>query len=258
MLKNRLRVYVVSLRDSTRRNLIIEQFLKLNIDFTFVDAVNGKLLGPDEISAINNNVAVTQRYKRQIGVGEIGCTLSHQNIYMDIVNDNIDYAIIFEDDIKLSESLHEVINYFNDVESSNLDRNLYVLGGQEGLPSQDMLVVSERSKIMISNSLYFNKLNFSSRYIYRTCCYAISKNVAMNLNSVFNRSFYIADDWHYLFSQRVFDAIYFCNVANHPEDLGGSLIENERENTSSQWRRSSVREFLRKCKIFARQVLRYY
>lgn len=258
MLKNKLRIYVVSLRDSTRRSLIIKQCSKLEIDFIFVDAVNGKLLSPDEISSINNNPSVTQRYKRKIGVGEIGCTLSHQNIYKDIIKNDIDYAIIFEDDIKLSESLHEVINYFNCVESSNLDRNLYVLGGQEGLPSQEMLVISGRSKIKLSESLYFNKLNFSSRYIYRTCCYAISKTVAINLNSVFNRSFYIADDWHYLFSQHVFDSIYFCNVANHPEDLGGSLIEKERESTGSQWQRSSVRAFLRKCKILARQVLRYY
>ncbi|WP_252342793.1 glycosyltransferase family 25 protein, partial [Escherichia coli] len=36
------------------------------------------------------------RYRRRVGKNEIGCSLSHQKVYRDIIKNNIEWAIILE------------------------------------------------------------------------------------------------------------------------------------------------------------------
>lgn len=254
---NNISVYVVSLENSTRRKSIIEQFNKLEIQFEFIDAVNGRLLPKDVVDSINNQY-VQSRYRRQIGLGEIGCTLSHQNIYQAIVDSSVDYAVIFEDDIQLSDNISAVIEYFKSRSVSLGDKNLYILGGQEGLSSQDMLVRSVKDQINVSNDVSFVKLNDSARYIYRTCSYVVSNDLAKELKRTYDRTFYIADDWNYLSALGVFKKLYLTNVAYHPEDLAGSVIEQERQAKQSSWKRSKLRALLRTCKSKFRQLKRLY
>ncbi|MFM5062049.1 glycosyltransferase family 25 protein [Aeromonas veronii] len=256
-MKNKIGIYVVSLLDSSRRTDIINQFSKLDINFEFVDAVNGRILPKDVMDAINNK-EVQSRYRRQIGPGEIGCTLSHQKIYQTIAESSVDYAVIFEDDIKLSENISAVIEYFKSKAVSLGDRNLYILGGQEGLSSQDMLVRSVKDQINVSNDVSFVKLNDSARYIYRTCSYVVSNDLAKELKCTYERAFYIADDWNYLSALGIFKKLYLTNVAYHPEDLAGSVIEQERQAKQSSWKRSKLRALLRTCKSKIRQLKRFY
>lgn len=254
---NNLSIYVVSLENSTRRKSIIEQFNKLGIQFEFIDAVNGRLLPKDVVDSINNQ-DVQSRYRRQIGLGEIGCTLSHQKIYQAIADSSVDYAIIFEDDIQLSDNISAVIEHFKSTAVSLGDKNLYILGGQEGLSSQDMLVRSLKDQINVSNDVSFVKLNDSARYIYRTCSYVVSRDLAKELKRTYENAFYIADDWNYLSTLGIFKKLYLTNVAYHPEDLAGSVIEQERQAKQSSWKRSKLRALLRTCKSKFRQLKRFY
>ncbi len=43
-----------------------------------------------------------EKYKKDLNVGEIGCYLSHVKAWQKIVDEKLDYAIILEDDFKLS------------------------------------------------------------------------------------------------------------------------------------------------------------
>ncbi|EEW11853.1 Putative glycosyltransferase [Vibrio mimicus VM573] len=250
-------IYVVSLLDSSRRINIINQFEKLNINFEFVDAVNGRLLPQAIVDSVNNK-DVQSRYRRKIGLGEIGCALSHQKIYQAIAESSVDYAIIFEDDIQLSDNISAVIEYFKSTAVSLGDKNLYILGGQEGLSSQDLLVRSVKEQINVSNDVSFVKLNDSAKYIYRTCSYVVSRDLAKELKCTYDEAFYIADDWNYLSTLGVFKKLYLTNVAYHPEDLVGSVIEQERQAKQSSWKRSKLRALLRTCKSKFRQLKRFY
>ncbi|ENM5756283.1 glycosyltransferase family 25 protein [Vibrio mimicus] len=256
-MKNKIGIYVVSLLDSSRRINIINQFEKLNINFEFVDAVNGRLLPQAIVDSVNNK-DVQSRYRRKIGLGEIGCALSHQKIYQAIAESSVDYAIIFEDDIQLSDNISAVIEYFKSTAVSLGDKNLYILGGQEGLSSQDLLVRSVKEQINVSNDVSFVKLNDSAKYIYRTCSYVVSRDLAKELKCTYDEAFYIADDWNYLSTLGVFKKLYLTNVAYHPEDLVGSVIEQERQAKQSSWKRSKLRALLRTCKSKFRQLKRFY
>lgn len=254
---NNISVYVVSLNNSTRRKSITEHFNELGIRFEFLDAVDGRLLPKDVVDVINHK-NVQSRYRRKIGLGEIGCTLSHQKIYQSIAESSVDYAIIFEDDIQLSKEILVVIEYFKSKAISLGDKNLYILGWQEGLSCQDMWVRSVKDKINVSNDVSFVKLNDSARYIYGTFSYVVSNDLAKELKRTYDSTFYIADDWNYLSALGVFKKLYLTNVAYHPEDFEKSMIEQERQAKPSSWKRSKLRAFLRTYKSRFRQLKRFY
>ncbi|GAA0800542.1 glycosyltransferase family 25 protein [Psychrobacter piscatorii] len=94
-----MQVYVVSLKDSIdRQNSITTQCEKLDISPVFIDAVNGKNLSNSEVSQYCNQKKAKQLFGRELLLGEIGCALSHKKIYQKIVDENIPYAVILEDD----------------------------------------------------------------------------------------------------------------------------------------------------------------
>lgn len=52
---------------------------------------------------------------RKLSPGEMGCTCSHRSIYLDFINSDNDYAVIFEDDLKIKNKeflflLHSALN----------------------------------------------------------------------------------------------------------------------------------------------------
>ncbi len=64
--------------------------------------------------------------------GEIACTLSHQLIYQDMIDKNIEWAVILEDDVIVNEKFKKFLQYFNLSEKDKLKHNnLYLLGGRK-------------------------------------------------------------------------------------------------------------------------------
>ncbi|MEX9848035.1 glycosyltransferase family 25 protein [Providencia rettgeri] len=251
---NKIAIYVVSLANSNRRQLISEQFDKIGIKFSFIDAVNGKDIVENEVDAINASEFVKKRYKRVLGRNEIGCSLSHQLIYKQIAYDDIDYAFIFEDDVTLSHELVPIIKFFTHLQSNVYNENLYILGGQQGLSSQDMIVLDKKNTINISDSINFYKTISSENYIFRTCCYIISRNVALRLLTIHENSFYLADDWSLLYKEKSFEHIYLSDYIKHPVDLSTSTIQQERHKKATLIEKIKKSK-LRKIKIILRQLL---
>lgn len=72
--------------------------------------------------------------------GEQGCFLSHINVWIDVINNNIPYAIIFEDDILFHKDWTSLSKYYFDITPKNWD--ILFMGAQiEGCP--DSLIVQK-------------------------------------------------------------------------------------------------------------------
>lgn len=100
-----MKTFIINLASSTeRRAMISAQCHKAGIAYEFIDAVNGKALSEKEIS--QHTRPVNYAFKP----GEIGCALSHINIYRKMVDENIAQALILEDDALLTEQLPEILN----------------------------------------------------------------------------------------------------------------------------------------------------
>ncbi len=96
------KIYVISAKDNIeRRRYMLTVMDKLDVDYTFFDAVIGGHLSNQELSEIyDEKEAVKHKTnKRPLSKAEIGCALSHIGIYKEILTSDLDSALIFEDDI---------------------------------------------------------------------------------------------------------------------------------------------------------------
>lgn len=96
---NVLKNYVISLVTAEDRRLhISNEFSRKNIEFTFFDAIN-----PKNMEFIANKHSI-QIKNSNLSDGEICCLLSHVCLWNLIIEKNLPYLAIFEDDIYLGEN----------------------------------------------------------------------------------------------------------------------------------------------------------
>jgi glycosyl transferase family 25 len=103
-------IFVINLKKDVDKRKHMEDLCKQhNLECQFVDAVYGKDLDNDAIVKIYNPDEALSFYKRELTRGEIGCALSHLNIYKIMIENQIKQAIIFEDDIHINNGFLSVI-----------------------------------------------------------------------------------------------------------------------------------------------------
>lgn len=82
----------------------------MGLPFAFFDAVEGAKLDDAEVAGAYDAVLNARQYKRPLSRPEIGCYLSHHALWRRIVDDNLDGAVILEDDFEADESLACVVD----------------------------------------------------------------------------------------------------------------------------------------------------
>ena len=96
--------FVISLKSaSDRREHIINQFEGKGIPFNFFDAIE-----PSQITSQAEKIGFTIR-QGDLTQNELACFLSHFSLWNKIVNENISYMAIFEDDVYLSDSAEKFL-----------------------------------------------------------------------------------------------------------------------------------------------------
>lgn len=96
------KIFVINSKDNKERRAYIQDVLKkFEVDFQFFDAIIGNDLTPSEIDAVydEEEAMKNKTNKRPLSKPEIGCALSHIKIYEHIVEEELESALIFEDDI---------------------------------------------------------------------------------------------------------------------------------------------------------------
>ncbi len=109
MLLSRLPIFVINLeRDVDRRVYMEAELAKLNLSAEFVPGVDGKALGAGELSVLNKSRSL-RVYGVEMLPAEIGCYLSHYRLFQRMVDDDVPYALILEDDLEFDLSFPEVV-----------------------------------------------------------------------------------------------------------------------------------------------------
>jgi len=106
---NDLKILVINLKDDdSRRELAKKELEKFPVNYSFLEAINGR----DQ----NISVAVypEKKVKRLTGYSltrnELGCFMSHQKCWNIAVESNLP-CLILEDDFKLSDSFYEAVSF---------------------------------------------------------------------------------------------------------------------------------------------------
>lgn len=164
------KVFVISLKNSIERREYITKLFNLEkINFEFFDAVNGKEM-KKEIYSDN-----------ALNPGEIGCLLSHLNIYKRIVDLSINQSLIFEDDVEFEKNFPAIYHkWINDNSTNTFD--LLKLGYADG--------VSFDYKKKISTYLFTRQRKFGIKIkrpfdkTYGSFAYIITKSGAEKLINI--------------------------------------------------------------------------
>ncbi|MGL5335899.1 MAG: glycosyltransferase family 25 protein, partial [Enterovibrio sp.] len=105
-----LPVFVISLTRSTDRRAMVErQMSHLGINFEFFDAVDGKSLSSDCLAKVDFNLA-KNTCGHDLSLGEVGCAMSHIQIYEMMVEKNIPRCAILEDDTYVHMHFKAIVN----------------------------------------------------------------------------------------------------------------------------------------------------
>lgn len=143
------KVYCISLeRREDRRNKIKNHLDSLDIKFEFFNAVDGKNL---------------KDIPRGINPGEMGCILSHLEIYKKSLSENIGDYLIIEDDCEFDTDVNIKLDlYYKEVP---VDWNLLYFGGNH----------NGNPPVMVSNNVH------RLYKTYTTHCYAVRKEFTSKL-----------------------------------------------------------------------------
>ncbi|MGI4753414.1 MAG: glycosyltransferase family 25 protein [Janthinobacterium lividum] len=193
-----IKIFVINLDHSTNRyNNINKQFIDINLSYERFSAVDGyalpitnqkgeKFTGLDvknnsSLLSLDNNYTIfcpseninyyanSKILNRTLTAGEFGCYCSHREIWPKMVEENIPYALILEDDAILEENFYQKFSTI--IKSLPSDWDLAYLFLMH-LPKQKFY--------KIYNNPYLKKTN-TQRYFYTSTGYLINLKAATKL-----------------------------------------------------------------------------
>lgn len=170
MINNNPPIFLINLDSSIDR--LHESYLRLNpigIDFERFNAVYGAKISVDERNKFYSEELNLKQYHKPLSPGEIGCYMSHLKVLQHIVDNNIKYAIILEDDFKIVGDLSLAIKSLKNI-SFEWDMIKLAEYGDRERPTAYEFKVNE----------HFN-LRVQKKVSAGTCAQAISLNGARKI-----------------------------------------------------------------------------
>lgn len=242
----RFKVYIINMpKDILRKEKIVSlcESYSFFLDFEVVEAIDGYNLHQYKFDESYNKDIALKYLNRNLTKGEIGCLLSHVFIYHKMLKENIEKALILEDDVIFEQNLLDFLSIVNDIK---LDWDI-LLCGHYSFYLEDKEISSPISfwnRIKLAKGFCLHRL---ANYGYGTHAYVINNRGASNLLEHLTE-FYLPID-HYTNSRE------FCNVyALNP------TVAKVNTNFISGMRRDSYIPWYKKYKILwgIRNLIYYF
>ncbi len=207
------------------------------LDVHFVEAVDGRQLSDEQLSKIWNQEATYKNYGRYMKGGEIGVSLSNRKCYGEIIKNNDEMALVFEDDVAFRDDV--------------LRKILPLLA--------NVLRTEKPTVVLLSGSYWFTSFKKISGTNYQLASvfeamgamsYLINQSAARKMLSVEKK--YLADDW-YNWKQNGIKVYALRPHIAGDMDLFGSVIAAGSEG----WKRENL-SFKNKIRAYYRGIIRRY
>lgn len=220
-------IKVISLQTAESRRIAISHILKKNdLQFDFVDAIDGREMKAKEYYPLSSNPNYFFNRRSMLTPAEVGCRLSHKVAISDFLDVNSGgWLMILEDDIQFKEGFLELLNGIDKLAVE--DPMIIHFGGQEGILCKNRVLKKIDKEF---KSLGLSKVNkYTLRWLYRTCGYVLNVEAAKELHELHNTCTFVADDWGFILKKTRIKMIHYLDCVTHPLDLSDSSIENERQ-----------------------------
>jgi GR25 family glycosyltransferase involved in LPS biosynthesis len=107
------RAFIIHLQRATQRRAQAESLrAALPFECELVDAVDGAVLSQAEIDLVYARQLHRPRFYFPLNRAEIGLFLSHRAVWRRIVEENLDYAVVFEDDAAIDPEVFAQVSLF--------------------------------------------------------------------------------------------------------------------------------------------------
>lgn len=197
---------IINLKDSIERRAEMNHqisFLR-DVNPEFIEAVDGRKMTELQRKEMFDIKSFKRLYSKNVRPGEIGCTLSHQKCYREIIKKKLPYALILEDDAIITdvERTHQVLSDLNELFSE----------------SHEPIVVLLSSWFWyLGNYSQINNTKFVKVYDgFSTYAYVVNNEAASCM--IEERPFVTADDWFYWKKKGVRVLAVLPHVISHPTD----------------------------------------
>lgn len=111
------KIFVINMAGSAERwNLVKFQLDALNLAYERIEGVDASVLDNSEIASYYSRAENRKQFYRPLGIGEIGCYMAHVRCWEQIVSQQLDFGVVLEDDVILSEHIPDALKIL----SSNL------------------------------------------------------------------------------------------------------------------------------------------
>ncbi|WP_130835226.1 glycosyltransferase family 25 protein [[Erwinia] mediterraneensis] len=226
-----MKIFIISLAHSfERRSAMQAQCEMLGLSYEIIDAVNGKDFSKEEVKKHTrlNNYAFLP--------GEIGCSLSHIYIYKKMLTDNIEEALVLEDDVLLPDNLPNILEK---VSIAQEEPKVLLLSRVNKYLKRPVRKVSPNIKI------------HKAHHATTSHSYIINLGAAKNLSQALYPVWITADKWN-LFED--LSLIKVEAVIPAPVNLGQaaskSTINAQKEDPQLQFRKRKIWNQLMKARPF--------
>nr|XP_033817853.1 inactive glycosyltransferase 25 family member 3 [Geotrypetes seraphini] len=129
-------VFLINLKRRTdRRERMLRSLYELEISCEVMDAVDGSALNSSDIKKLG--VDLLPGYfdpfsGRTLTKGEVGCFLSHFTVWKEVVERQLDYALVMEDDVRFEGFFKQrLIRLIKEVTEAELNWDLIYLGRKQ-------------------------------------------------------------------------------------------------------------------------------
>lgn len=168
-------VFVINLeRAPERMKFMSEELAREGLDFSRVPAIDGCQIPPDQIEKETSAFCQWCVIGRRMTNGEVGCALSHINIWQKMVSENIPLACVLEDDVTILPGFKERL-FELETDCNPLDCSVYHLSTPRELDQTPRIVPMEKGDC--------------------ACGYVLTKGAAKRLLACNNPIIYPIDTW---------------------------------------------------------------
>lgn len=211
-----IKIYLVNLdRSPDRLAFMTKQLNYLNLPFERVSAVDGRQLSEELVSKLAVRSRI-EEWPELLTPNMIACSLSHYNIYMKIQQDNVDYALILEDDVKIEADLPLILANIKKLLNKEDVFLVYFHGEEKKFSSLDKVPIIGDYAIYKAISVWG---------AYSTGGYIISKEVAQKLSNYVFPIHTTPDSWGMFYRDGVIKGLWavlplVASSANFGSDIG--------------------------------------
>lgn len=212
-------------RREDRRKHVQSQFKNIpTLSYEFFDAIDGKQLTIEAIRQLCNK-SINLKLSR----AEIGCAASHISVYKKIVQENLPFALIMEDDFVITENFNRIIAEIKNFVSAQKKPTIILLNANHG--------TRYFRKSIVKIGRYGLHKTLAAR---RAEGYIINQSAALYFSDILSPIKYEADYWSYFIYKYSQVQYISCiphlveqNARNLNSDIEHERIKYEKKGTRS-------------------------